>query len=438
MQGGPHLRFDDEEEREDEQTPRLPRVSNPISHQIQRRNIRKQYARARTGQRTEGTTAAAAKKAGKKVRDRIADFVREHRKGIGIVAALLLSVLVIANSLSSCTIMFSGGTNMVVISTYPSEDEDMLGAEAAYAAMEAALQDMLDNYQDTHDYDEYHFDLDPIEHDPYVLISFLTAWFGGRPWTLADAMPVMSSLFEQQYILDEEVIVETRTRTETETRTRDVTDPVTGEVTQEEYEEEVEVEYDYYICSVSLENFKLSHLPIYTMSEYQVSLYALYMSTLGNRPDLFPNSEYIGKYIADVERYEIPPEALSDEKFAAMITEAEKYLGYPYVWGGSSPSTSFDCSGFVCWVINHCGVGWNVGRLGSDALYFDVCTPVSPSNARPGDLIFFQHTYDTPYTSHVGIYVGDGMMIHCGDPIRYVSIETSYWQSHFYGFGRLP
>ena len=215
-------------------------------------------------------------------------------------------------------------------------------------------------------------------------------------------------------------------------------DPVTGEVTQEEYEEEVEVEYDYYICSVSLENFKLSHLPIYTMSEYQVSLYAMYMSTLGNRPDLFPTSDYISKYIADVERYEIPPEALSDEKFAAMIAEAEKFLGYPYVWGGSSPSTSFDCSGFVSWVINHCGVGWNVGRLGSDALYFDVCTPVSPANARPGDLIFFQHTYDTPYTSHVGIYVGNGMMIHCGDPIRYVSIETSYWQSHFYGFGRLP
>ena len=437
MQGGPHLRFDDEEKREDEQTPRLPSVSNPISRQIQRRNIRRQYAAARTGRRTEETSAKAAKKAGKSLRDKAAAFVKEHKKGIGIVAALFLSVLVIANSLSSCTVMAGGGTEIVAISTYPSEDADMLGAEAAYCAMEAELQSYLDDYEDTHDYDEYHFDLDEIEHDPYVLISYLTAWFGGQPWTLAEASPVLGSLFDQQYILTEEVTVETRYRTETETRTRDVTDPVTGEVTQEEYEEEVEVPYDYYIANISLENFNLSHLPVYTMSEYQLSLYAMYMSTLGNRPDLFPSSSYLA-ITGNYTYYGVPPEALEDEVFAAMLTEAEKYLGYPYVWGGSSPSTSFDCSGFVSWVINNCGVGWNVGRLGSDALYFNVCTPVSPANARPGDLIFFQHTYDTPYTSHVGIYVGDGWMIHCGNPIQYANINTSYWQSHFYGFGRLP
>ena len=437
MQGGPHLRFDDEEEREDEQTPRLPSVSNPISRQIQRRNIRKQYAAARAGRKTENNTAQAAKKAGKSLRDKAAAFAKEHKKGIGIVAALFLSVLVIANSLSSCTVMAGGGTEIVAISTYPSEDADMLGAEAAYCGMEADLQSYLDDYEDTHDYDEYHFDLDEIEHDPYVLISYLTAWFGGQPWTLAEATPVLGSLFDQQYILTEEVTVETRYRTETEARTRDVTDPVTGAVTQEEYEEEVEVPYDYYIANISLENFNLSHLPVYTMSEYQLSLYAMYMSTLGNRPDLFPTSSYLA-ITGNYTYYGVPPEALEDEVFAAMLTEAEKYLGYPYVWGGSSPSTSFDCSGFVSWVINNCGVGWNVGRLGSDALYFNVCTPVSPANARPGDLIFFQHTYDTPYTSHVGIYVGDGWMIHCGNPIQYANINTSYWQSHFYGFGRLP
>ena len=433
----PHLRFDDEEEREDEQVPRLPRVSNPVSRQIQRKNIQKQYAAARRGQRTEENSAKAAKKAGKTLREKAVSFVKEHKRGIGIVVALFLSVAVMVNAMSSCSVLAGGGTEIVAVSTYPSDDADMLGAEEAYCGMEADLQSYLDDYEDNHDYDEYHFDLDEIEHDPYVLISYLTAWFGGQPWTLAEATPVLGTLFDQQYILTEEVTTETRYRTETETRTREVTDPETGAVTTEEYEEEVEVPYDYYICNVSLENFNLSHLPIYTMSEAQMSLYAMYMQTLGNRPDLFPTSSYLGKYIADVEKYPIPPEALTDARFAAMIAEAEKYLGYPYVWGGSSPSTSFDCSGFVSWVINNCGVGWNVGRLGSDGLYY-VCTPVSPANAKPGDLIFFQKTYDTPFTSHVGIYVGNGMMIHCGDPIRYVSIETSYWQSHFFGFGRLP
>ena len=197
------------------------------------------------------------------------------------------------------------------------------------------------------------------------------------------------------------------------------------------------MEYTYYICTVTLENFNLSHVPVYTMSQDQLSMYAIYMAALGNRPDLFPGSDYVNLYGTDYERYEIPPEALEDEQFAAMIKEAEKYLGYPYVWGGSSPATSFDCSGFVSWVVNHCGVGWNVGRLGATGLY-NICTPVSSANARPGDLIFFQGTYDTTGMSHVGIYVGGGQMIHCGDPIRYVSIETSYWQAHFAAFGRLP
>ena len=229
-------------------------------------------------------------------------------------------------------------------------------------------------------------------------------------------------LFDRQYTLTENVVVETRYRTETST------DPETGEETSEE------VPYDYYICYVTLENFDLSHLPVYIMGEDQVSMYAVYMATLGNRPDLFagnPNASTREDYLD----YDVPPEALEDEVFAAMLKEAEKYLGYPYVWGGSNPSTSFDCSGFVSWVINHSG--WNVGRLGAQGLC-DICTPVSSANARPGDLIFFKGTYDTPGVSHVGIYVGDGMMIHCGNPISYASINTSYWQQHFYTFGRLP
>ena len=230
--------------------------------------------------------------------------------------------------------------------------------------------------------------------------------------------------------------VETRYRTETRTGTRTHTDPETGETTTEEYEYEVEVAYDYYICYVTLTNFDLSHLPVYLMNEDQVSMYAVYMATLGNRPDLFPQGEYpnaSGR--EDYLDYGVPPEALEDEQFAAMLREAEKYLGYPYVWGGSNPSTSFDCSGFVSWVINHSG--WNVGRQTANGL-LGLCTPVSGSNAKPGDLIFFQGTYNTSGASHVGIYVGNGMMIHCGSPISYASINTPYWQQHFYTFARLP
>ena len=245
-------------------------------------------------------------------------------------------------------------------------------------------------------------------------------------------------LFEKQYILTETVTTETRYRTETRTGYYTYTDPDTGATTLIPYQYDVQVPYTYYICTVELENFNLSHVPVYIMSQDQLSMYATYMGTLGNRPDLFSSSAYVGMYYnTEYEVYEIPPEALEDEQFAAMIEEAEKYLGYPYVWGGSSPGTSFDCSGFVSWVLNNCGVGWNVGRLGADSLRH-ICTTVSSANAKPGDLIFFHGTYDTTGASHVGIYVGNGMMIHCGDPIQYASINTSYWQSHFLSFGRLP
>ena len=406
-------------------------TSNPVSKWQQKQAIKKQYAAAKHNQAAQTTakaaenTAKAAKKAAEKA-EKAGKYVWEHRRGFAIAAAILLMLAFLLNGLSSCSVMMDGVSSGIAASTYPSQDADMLGAEAQYCEMEAELQRYLDTYESTHDYDEYHFDLDTIEHDPYVLISIITALHQGE-WTLDEVQGTLQMLFDRQYILTEDVVVETRYRTETDTWT-----DADGNTHTDTYQ----VPYDYYICTVTLENFNLSHVPVYIMSEEQLGMYATYMATLGNRPDLFPGSGYIGKYVeGSYTDYDIPPEALDDEVFAAIIKEAEKYLGYPYVWGGSSPSTSFDCSGFVSWVINHSG--WDVGRLGAQGLC-NICTPVSSANIKPGDLVFFTGTYDTPGVSHVGIYVGNNMMIHCGDPISYANLNSSYWQSHFYRYGRLP
>ena len=406
-------------------------TSNPVSKWQQKQAIKKQYAAAKHNQAAQTTakaaenTAKAAKKAAEKA-EKAGKYVWEHRRGFAIAAAILLMLAFLLNGLSSCSVMMDGVGSGIAASTYPSQDADMLSAEAQYCAMEAELQRYLDTYESTHDYDEYHFDLDTIEHDPYVLISIITALHQGE-WTLDEVQGTLQMLFDRQYILTEDVVVETRYRTETDTWT-----DADGNTHTDTYQ----VPYDYYICTVTLENFNLSHVPVYIMSEEQLGMYATYMATLGNRPDLFPGSGYIGKYVeGSYTDYDIPPEALDDEVFAAIIKEAEKYLGYPYVWGGSSPSTSFDCSGFVSWVINHSG--WDVGRLGAQGLC-NICTPVSSANVKPGDLVFFTGTYDTPGVSHVGIYVGNNMMIHCGDPISYANLNSSYWQSHFYRYGRLP
>lgn len=343
-------------------------------------------------------------------------------------------LILLSAGISSCTAMFTSTTSSVIATSYLSEDDAMKGAEAQYCQMEAELQSYLDNYESTHDYDEYHFDLDAIEHDPYVLISILSAFNEGE-FTLDEVQGLLQTLFDRQYILTEDVEVEVRYRTETRTGTTTVTDPETGETSTETYTYEVEVPYNYYICTVTLENFDLSHLPVYIMNEDQLSMYSAYMSTLGNREDLFPGSGYVDKYIENPpDDYTVNAEYLTDEKFATLIAEAEKYLGYPYVWGGSNPSTSFDCSGFVSYVLTNSGLV-NTGRLGAQGLY-NVCSPVSSADVKPGDLVFFVGTYDTPGVSHVGIYVGDNVMLHCGDPIQYTSINTSYWQSHFYAFGR--
>ena len=375
--------------------------------QQQKRGIKDTYAKARRGKSTSAATAKSAKKATEKER-KTERFIVRHRKGIGIAVALLLVVAFFLNALTSCSVLVEGGLSGVGLTTYPCADEDLKGAEAAYSAMEAELQAYLDTYEATHDYDEYVFDLDEISHNPYVLLSLLTALRGGE-WTLDEVQADLEMLFERQYILTEEVTTETR------------------------YDEDGEP-YEYTVCTVTLENFDLSHLPVYLLTEDKLSMYSLYMATLGNRPDLFPG--YVPGTDAETD-YEILPEALEDEQFAAMMAEAEKYIGFPYVWGGSNPSTSFDCSGFVSWVVNNCGVGWNVGRLTAQGLY-NICTPVSEAEAKPGDLVFFEYTYEGPWITHVGIYVGEGWMVHAGNPIGYLEIMTSKYSDNFVGFGRLP
>ena len=381
---------------------------NPVSRMWRRHRMRKQYQKQakRAGKYGAGAakkTAAATEKAGAQA----VGFIKRHPVGVLLALVCVLLLFMMQTWSSSLVMLGNSGAGAVGATTYPSKDEDILGAEAAYAGMEAELQSYLDTYESTHDYDEYHFDLDGIEHDPYVLISILSVLHEGE-WTLSQVESTLEMLFDRQYILTERMVRETRHDSDG--------DP-----------------YSWYICYVTLENRNLSHLPLELMGEEEMARYSLYMSTLGNRPDLFPESEYVDKYTKPPVDYEVPGEYLDDETFAAILTEAEKYLGYPYVWGGSSPATSFDCSGFVSWVINHSG--WNVGRLGAQGLY-NICTPTS--SPKPGDLVFFKGTYDTAGVSHCGIYVGDNKMLHCGDPIGYADLQTSYWQSHFYAYGRLP
>ena len=403
-------------------------AKNAVTRYWHKQKLKKQYAKqarqaakqtAKQGAKAAGKTAAATEK----LAERAVAFVKRHPVGALIALACVVLVLSLQSCASSLITLGNAAAGAVGATTYPAQDGDMLGAEAAYCSLEAELQHYLDTYESTHDYDEYHYDLDAIEHDPYVLISLLSAWHEGE-WTLADVQPTLQMLFDRQYTLTENVVKERRYYIETDTWTDE-----DGNTHTDSYR----VYYDYYICTVTLDNFNLSHLPIYIMGEDKVSRYSLYMATLGNRPDLFPGSSYVGKYTSPPEGYEVPGEYLDDETFAAMLSEAEKFLGYPYVWGGSSPATSFDCSGFVSWVVNHSG--WNVGRLGAQGLY-NICTRTS--SPRPGDLVFFKGTYDTPGVSHCGIYVGDGMMLHCGDPIQYANLNSSYWQAHFYAYGRLP
>ena len=394
-----------------------------VSRYLQKQKIKRQYAKqAREAARQTAKAAEGTASVTGKLTEKVSAYIKEHPGGLLLLLAAFLLLVVLQSCMSSLVTVGNGVAGAIGASTYAAEDADLLGAEAAYRALENELQRYLDTYTRTHDYDEYHFDLDTIEHDPYVLLSIVCALHEGE-WTLDEVRGTLQMLFDRQYILTEDVVVERRYYLETDTWTDE-----DGNTHSDTYR----VYYDYYICTVTLENFNLSHLPVYLMGEETLSRYALYMATLGNRPDLFPSSPYVGKYTSKPPAHEIREDYLADETFAAILKEAEKYVGYPYVWGGSSPSTSFDCSGFVSYVYNQCG--WDFGRLGAQGLY-NISTRTS--SPKPGDLVFFTGTYDTPGISHVGIYVGDGWMLHCGDPISYANLNTSYWQSHFYAYGKL-
>ena len=374
--------------------------SGAVSRYLQKQKIKRQYAKqAREAARQTAKAAEGTASVTGKLMEKVSVYIKEHPGGVLLLLAAFLLLVMLQSCMSSLVAVGNGVAGAIGASTYAAEDADLLGAEAAYCALEDELQRYLDTYTRTHDYDEYHFDLDTIEHDPYVLLSIVCALHEGE-WTLDEVRGTLQMLFDRQYILTEDVVVEVRYRTVTRTDS-------------EGNAYDVEVPYNYYICYVTLENFNLSHLPVYIMGEETLSRYALYMATLGNRPDLFPSSPYVGKYTNKPPAHEIPEDYLADETFAAILKEAEKYVGYPYVWGGSSPSTSFDCSGFICWSMRNSGV-WNVSRTSAQGLY-NLCTPVAKSNAQPGDLIFFKGTYDTPGISHVGLYVGAGKMLHCGD-----------------------
>lgn len=413
--------------------------SNFFSRWRQKQAIKKEYAAAKAGAAAAENTAAGTAKAAQgtaSMTERAFQFVQSHSHIIIGIAAVGLLVLVIAGSVSSCSVLINGGGNVVLGTSYTAEDEDLKGAETDYTKLEDKLRKQIDRIETDHPgYDEYRYNLAEIGHNPYELASLLTVEF--ENYTRSQVQARLQSIFEAQYELKLEEKVEIRTRKETRVGYR--YNPITG--TGHTYTYQVTVQYEYKILNVTLLNRGVDYVARNSgLTDDQLQRYEVTLECRGNRDDLFAGIAFAtpdgagssGEY----QDYDIPGEALTDEKFRKMITEAEKYLGYPYVWGGSSPSTSFDCSGFVSWVINHCGNGWNVGRQTANGL-MGKCDIIPKSEAKPGDLIFFQKTYNTSGASHVGIYVGNGMMIHCGSPISYASIETSYWRQHYYCMGRI-
>ena len=408
---------------------------NVVKNYQQKQRIKKDYRKAQKAAGAGKTTAGKAGKAvgntANSIKGKLITLVKNNKGLIATIATCLLIVVLLSSALSSCAAIFTTGGGAVTTSTYLSTDEAIVNTNNAYTELETALQSQVDNIESSYPgYDEYRYNLDEISHDPYALTSYLTAKYGN--FKAEDVAGYLQSLFDSQYTPTVTRTVETRTRTETRTGTRTI-HHADGTTTTETYTYEVEVEYEYYILNVTLTNKGLDAVVRPLLNESQLKEYNIYQASHGNRSYLF-GDVVPGNPAGGGINYEIPPEALADEDFRAMITEAEKYLGYPYVWGGSSPDTSFDCSGFVSWVINH-SVG-NVGRSTANGL-LGACAYVSPEDAKPGDLIFFQGTYNTSGASHVGIYVGNNMMIHCGNPIQYASIQTNYWQEHFYCFGRL-
>lgn len=413
--------------------------SNFFSRWRQKQAIKKEYAAAKAGAAAAENTAAGTAKAAQgtaSMTEKAFQFVQSHSHIIIGIAAVGLLVLVIAGSVSSCSVLINGGGNVVLGTSYTAEDEDLKGVETDYTKLEDKLRKQIDRIETDHPgYDEYRYNLAEIGHNPYELASLLTVEF--ENYTRSQVQARLQSIFEAQYELKLEEKVEIRTRKETRVGYR--YNPITG--TGHTYTYQVTVQYEYKILNVTLLNRGVDYVARNSgLTDDQLQRYEVTLECRGNRDDLFAGIAFAtpdgagssGEY----QDYDIPGEALTDEKFRKMINEAEKYLGYPYVWGGSSPSTSFDCSGFVSWVINHCGNGWNVGRQTANGL-MGKCDIIPKSEAKPGDLIFFQKTYNTSGASHVGIYVGNGMMIHCGNPISYASTETNYWRQHYYCMGRI-
>ena len=411
--------------------------TNNVKRFVQKQRIKRQYAKEyRKAQKAGSKGSAAAKKAKDAVSSTgqaVITAIKNHKGGLVVIGALVLLVIMVFSSLSSCSVMMEGAMGSILGTSYTSEDPDILQTESNYTALESGLRNELANIENTYsDYDEYRYDVDNIGHNPNELISYLTAKFDA--FTPEQVQTELEAIFEKQYSLTTRAETEIRYRTETRTGTTTSTDPVTGETTTEEYTYEVEVPYEYHILYVTLRNKGFGTAAVEGLTEEQKERYAATLSMKGNKPYLFGDDIYANESAG--EDYDIPGEALADPDFAALITEAEKYLGFPYVWGGSSPSTSFDCSGFVCYVFSNSGVH-NLPRTTAQGIY-NQCAHIAPSEAKPGDIIFFTGTYDSPGpVSHVGIYVGNNMMIHCGSPIQYVRTDSSYWTQHFYAFGRL-
>ena len=428
-----------------EQVENAKKGSNELSRAYQKNRMKKEIVkRAERKQAKEAANSVGS--VGRKFVDKaedlmgkFAEFLAEHLAenpmAVIVILALGIVLLVVMTSFSSCSMMATGVQNVTVASSFTAEDDQILAVDQDYTNLENALQNTLNNIERDHPgYDEYRYELDNIGHNPFQVAALLTVLY--ENYTQSQVQSMLQTLFNGQYTLTIQEIVEVRTRTETRTGTHTV-DNGDGTTSEEEYEYEVEVEYNYYILKTKLTNNTLeSVINNMGLTAEQMERYQLLLETYGNKPELFGENIYAQVNPGDYQDYDIPPEALTDQRFANMIQEAEKYLGYPYVWGGSSPSTSFDCSGFVSYVINHCGNGWSMGRQTANGL-LGQCTRVSAANAKPGDLIFFQGTYATSGASHVGIYVGNGMMIHCGNPIQYASVNMNYWTNHFLCYGRI-
>lgn len=403
--------------------------SNPLSRWRQKQTIRKAYYAA------QAAGGAFSQNPGIRVMRRIKLFFVRSKKTYVLGGALFLLLAMLINGLSSCTPLLQGGLQALVIATYPAEDEDILAAERYYKGLEDELQQKIDRYAAEHpQYDEFQYDLARIWHDPHALISLISAHANGE-WKIDGVYGFLNRLFEEQYTLSQKVKSETRYRKEWVKHYEKIVDPETGAITWRPYQVLEDVPYTYRTCTVKLENFNLSHLPFYVLSRKGVGRYAMYISVLGNREDLFRGNPYAST-LREPGKHDVPEAYLEDETFRRILEEAEKYIGYPYVWGGDSPETSFDCSGFVSYVFTNSGVR-NVGRLGATSLY-GACQKITPEEAKPGDLVFFEKTISgVDGITHCGIYVGDGFMLHCGSPIGYADLKDSYWQQHFFGYGRL-